>query len=640
MKSLLSRNKDTSSTENLLKLIRGGKETDETAESGRETTVRPSLRSRLLPFRRQITIGIDLRYDRINLVKVHQVSDHQWILTDYQSVACEQPLSLEPDLFVQFIKPLLKRFCSLSRKEELWLVTAFSHLDIRTLEIPEAGRRDLDNTVFWSYQKHHPINGKEYIFDFQPVDDPSSAGEGKIEVVACSARKANIEKLRHLFSRAGFPLAGISLYPFAMQNLFTTDVIETKGNSVCCLYFGMVWSRIDIFLPEGRLAFSRTIRASQESMVEAIYAAVNDADVHAPAEVQGAAVVPSLARKQRHEEALPLAEAQRIFSALVQGTPPLAEVMAENGLALSEEDILTIMMPAVERLGWQVERTIETYQANPRRKPVKQIFVSGRMSSYPPLIEMLGEQLQHTVAAADLDPFSSRRLRLNNVSRPGTRPERNTLTPAVGTALSRTFSTPSFTFTHADKQKFFRARRLSFSLCIVMVLIAFLFLGGYGWQQYRIHQARTEIRRLEQSLARRIQENSGFFIDRSLIEAQVERIEAKRERLKAEAKRRLGLRVLQEVGIATPDNVRLTQLTLQMGPETPAEKKEGKRQKKSLVLEGFVRGNPLTFDSTLLVYMENLKARTIFEAPVVRKKVEGDFRSERVMRFTVQVDLG
>lgn len=87
--------------------------------------------------------------------------------------------------------------------------------------------------------------------------------------MAYTAVRTEINELKDLFNKAGFPLSGISIVPFAFQSLLRTGRIDSQQMHVASLYIGRDWSRIDIF-SEGNLMLSRGIKAGVKTMLEAL----------------------------------------------------------------------------------------------------------------------------------------------------------------------------------------------------------------------------------------------------------------------------------------------------------------------------------------------------------------------------------
>jgi Tfp pilus assembly PilM family ATPase len=84
-----------------------------------------------------------------------------------------------------------------------------------------------------------------------------------------TAPKNEIEQLKDLFSRSGFSLTGISIAPFAIQNLLRTNWLETGEDIVPSLHISGDCSRIDIF-SSGNLVFTRGIKVGINSLIQGI----------------------------------------------------------------------------------------------------------------------------------------------------------------------------------------------------------------------------------------------------------------------------------------------------------------------------------------------------------------------------------
>ena len=85
-----------------------------------------------------------------------------------------------------------------------------------------------------------------------------------------TAPREEIDELKGLFSQIGLPLTGISITPFAIQNLFKTEWIPPAvEGTVASLFIGNDFSRIDIF-SKGKLIMTRGIKAGINSMVESL----------------------------------------------------------------------------------------------------------------------------------------------------------------------------------------------------------------------------------------------------------------------------------------------------------------------------------------------------------------------------------
>ncbi len=118
---------------------------------------------------------------------------------------------------------------------------------MRYLKIPKVPQKQMPNAVYWSFKKITSFNEKDTTFDFEVLGDIQEGSSEKTEIMAYTAPTQEIKKLKDIFSKSGFPLAGISIVPFAFQNLLLNNWVGTDAKNVSSLYIGRDWSRIDIF---------------------------------------------------------------------------------------------------------------------------------------------------------------------------------------------------------------------------------------------------------------------------------------------------------------------------------------------------------------------------------------------------------
>ena len=246
-----------------------------------------------------------------------------------------------------------------------------------------------------------------------------------------TAPRQEIEDLKALFSRIGWPLTGISIVPFSVQNLFRTGWIPALEGTVASLFIGNDFSRIDIYSADN-LVMTRGIKAGLSSMVEALVERFNE-------------------RKQDPETpALTIEQGRKIIRSLSPDSPPLQETDA--GVDLRKEDIFEMIQPALERLSRQVERTFEHYATMMPGERIVRIYVSGAMNIYQPIVEYVGSQLG--IPSAVLDPLSEQEsAACPDVEDTDCISERIAFGPALGLALSDSDHTPNLMFTYKDKER-------------------------------------------------------------------------------------------------------------------------------------------------------------------------------------------
>ena len=89
---------EISSTEKLLKLIRTTKETDPKQNKAvpEPSPAQPSVssRPRIFKFGKSVTVGVDISYHDLKLVKTQQAADKKYQLLDYKTIPFEAGVGL------------------------------------------------------------------------------------------------------------------------------------------------------------------------------------------------------------------------------------------------------------------------------------------------------------------------------------------------------------------------------------------------------------------------------------------------------------------------------------------------------------------------------------------------------------------
>ena len=65
-------------------------------------------------------------------------------------------------------------------------------------------------SVYWSYIKLSSLDDTKNIFDSEILGEVEEGERPKIEVIAYTALQQEVQDLKDTFSKAGFPLKGIS----------------------------------------------------------------------------------------------------------------------------------------------------------------------------------------------------------------------------------------------------------------------------------------------------------------------------------------------------------------------------------------------------------------------------------------------
>jgi type IV pilus assembly protein PilM len=625
----LTKRDEISSTERLLDLIRDdGEEEDTTLDSRSQKSIGSRLMGMIrypVSFKQSISVGVDLGHDDLKLVKIHRISDQKFEMLEYARVPFESGVTQNNAAFYQFLRPILADFCGSSKNPDIWCTIPSARVETRQLRIPKVNQKQIPNSVYWSFQKIAPFDTKENLFDYELLGEADDGNVTKIDVMAYTALRTEINELKDLFNKAGFPLSGISIVPFAFQSLLRTGRIDSQEMHVASLYIGRDWSRIDIF-SEGNLMLSRGIKAGVKTMFEALRAEIEGNLFEltiAKSPTKDTARIRAIKKKLKHE----LDQAHQLFFGALHEISPAA--LDEGQWILKENKIFQMILPALERLVRQVERTLRHFSLNYENARVGKIYTSSGVNPHQRIIDYIGEELG--IPTETLNPFVDNPNFVSLTPGPELNSEQSAFVPAMGMALSSNKLTPNFLYTHKDKQKAVTNQRINRGVIAVFALIMIFCVGVSFLQKSALAKKEYRKRQTQQQL-----ENISVRVDQSLVLKLVDDIQSKNRAIQLIGQKYFGLAVVSEVADLTPANVRLLSLTAQLSDE-PAKKKSAKNR--NLVLSGVVRGDRMILESTLAEYLMELKNSPLFDKPTISKKSFERYQGVEVLKFTARLKL-
>jgi type IV pilus assembly protein PilM len=625
----LAKKDEISSTEKLLGLIRQKehKETPPTDKKTSEAVQKPTqstMLSNVVPMRKKAIVGIDIGYHSLNLAMVNQVSEKRQELIDFISIPYEAGITPNSTKFPQFLRDTLRDFCGGSKKFSLWNAISSAKVETRNLKIPKVSKKQIDNATFWTLKKDISFNEEEMIFDYEVLGDVVEDGINKIEVMAYVAPRQDVAQQKNLFDKIGFPLTGISIIPFALQNLFRTDVVDTLGKDICSLFIGRDWSRIVIY-SNGNLVLSRGIKAGIRSMIEAVAQEISKSKMDI-AQQTAQPSESSIFGIEDEGYILDIDEARKIFFDHISDTEPIR--LEETGHILREHDVFGMIQPALERLVKQVERTLSHYYLHFNKERVSKVYVSGQMSVYERLFIFMKEQLD--IPIDTMNPFSVKLNYLGIASIPETLSEKESFAPAIGMALSNNTLTPNFIHTYKDKQLSDKTRKVNRGIFASILFFLAVCFGLFLWGNNLIDQKQLELAKLQTEI-----EKFKPLVNKNLIIKLASKTQKKRYAIKQLGDKYKGVAVINEISAITPSDIRLISISADMGQPQA----DGKKPKQQLAVEGVVIGDRLTFESTLAGYIVRLKGSPMFSTSSVDNKSFKYLDNREVLLFTAKLDL-
>ena len=478
------RKDEISSTEKLLDLIRYNtppQSTDNPTEPAA-----PSQKMRLLKaltFQKAIGIGVEIGNRCIKIAKINRISDKSFELLDYDTIDVEQADKFDTPRLAKALAAILTRFCTGLKRYDIWCCVASAKVETRCIRIPKLPKKQIPNAVFWTFSKEVSFSDKEMLLDFRILGDVNENGMTKTQVMTFTIPIAETEALKRLFSRTGHPLTGISIVPFAIQNLLKTGIVQETGQNTCCLFIGRDWSRITIYA-NGDLILSRGIKAGMHSMIDAIaeqYRHPSATDMPPTLVMEDRDGNPPEEQDEYHAAAL-----EDFYRFL--DTDSATAARPQDGKPV---DIFQIIYPAIDRLIKQVERTIAHFSLHFKRSGVSDILISGKMTANSTVISHIGSQLG--VPVNILNPFPHPHAFTQKVTIPDFPAEKESFVPAIGIGLSSNELTPNFLFTYRHREKRNRARQIRIGISAASIGFLALLFCGFLWQEHQLSVKAAEV---------------------------------------------------------------------------------------------------------------------------------------------------
>ncbi len=623
-------NKDEiSSTERLLAQIRGERPSS-TASLPPAKPLGPSpngwqrLRS-VLSFSKSAMIGVDIGYHDLRLIKTVPSGPNRHQIVAYRHIPFESDMDPNSLLFPQFLRSHLTYFAGSPENASIWATTSSARLDLRLLRIPKVPRRQIPNAVTWAYKKKNAYNDKQRLFDFEVLGEKPDLDPPQMDVLAYTIPREDIDTIKTAFARAGYPLDGVSTYPFLLQNLLRTRWKILGQGNLCALYIGRNWSRIDFF-SDGNLLLSRGIRAGMNGMRDEINADPRIAATHRTQSVPEMDFRPTPMGAERERNArrpMPADLLARLAPGLAGADDNLADDLPED--AITPDDVFAMIRPALDRLVRQVERTISHYAIHFEPREIDRLCLSGQICENDRVRDYLADQLG--IPLVDLNPFEDASL----TPRPETRPEQLAYIPAVGLASPVDNRWPNFLQTHHDRAQ--REKHQVFNSVVfgLFLLIMLAALGYNGWQKHNLLSRQQQISRLQKEL-----EAFVPLLKPETVLVLAAKAKEANSRLNDYTEKYRGIAVIAEVSRLTPEEVVMSRMTIRLPRQGEGDDQASRRM---LLIGGVIQGERLELEPALAAYMVRMKTSPLFSDPRIIDKSFEMLDGQEVLRFTAELEV-
>ena len=613
---------DINSTEKLLDAIRGkqeeaGKTIETTAISlpkGLPVPPQNKKLTRLFPDKKNYTVGVNISHGFIYLAKTIKADNGNPLLIDQKIIKYDENIANGSPEFNSLLRAYLLSICGNPANCDIWAMISAEEVNIQHIKIPPVQKKQMENAIYWAAKKELSFDEKDFIFDFELQEDIIDQGIPKHSVMVYSAPKAEIEKSKALFSGIGISLAGITIAPFAIQNIFRTKWLPASEVAAATLFIGNEFSRINIYNKDN-LVMTRGIKAGVSSLVEAItesFLEKNSAYMHLILET---------------------GVAKKILFSLVSDSEKLKETDA--GFGLKEDEIFTMIIPAIERLVRQIERTLQHYTTSIGHEKVEKLYISSEIKIYDPILNYITDQLG--VKSEIFDPFKNQAI--SQITEGISSEDRMALVPALGLSFSDNQRTPNLIFTYKEENKEIDTKKINRGIIAsfaAALIICIIIIANQGNEVIALSKQRANLK----------QEMSMFnpMISTDKVAKLANDVKMQRNISRQYAERYLGMAVIGEIAALTPENIRLNNLRIITSVSSAVKDKPDKAAKEEvtegIMLEGIITGDRNMLDSYLAQYIMKLNRSPIMRQVSVYKNSIVSFKKNDVLQFTMNAKIG
>jgi len=555
---------------------------------------------------------VDIGHSYIKLAKVARLSEKNPALIDYRTVTPGWPFTINDPKFLKLLKSTLKQFCSGHSHCAIWSAIPSAKVETRCLRIPKLPRRQVANAIYWTFTKTVQFNDADELLDFEILGDISEQGIKKTEALTYKVPKKDVADIKSAFAGIGYPLKGISIAPFAIQNLLRTRIIPQGDQDICSLFVGRDWSRIAIF-SKGNLVLSRGIKAGIQSMVNSIEHAMSDDRTLSANQALSSNSAPKSGAM----------DAKQLFEIFINSPKQ------SDSHGLTPAQIFQMLQPAVERLIRQVERTFAHFSHTFLREGVGRLFLSGRICANPLIIQYIGSQLGLPIEV--LNPFGPDTAFAQNVKIPSSQEEMESYAPAIGLALAKTALTPNTLYSHREKDRDNAVRRLNMRILTGCMICLMVLIGVFSWQERQLDAKRNQVDQLNQQLS--VYQPPA---DKQLVLDLFAKVKNKRAVFDQTLQRYRSVAVINELAKITPVNVRLLSIELALSPDEGGKKKN---RSDTVIIEGLVFSSQNNFEAALTGYLLGVKNSPIFTKPSIQSRQMEYYNQKQILRFKVGLEV-
>jgi type IV pilus assembly protein PilM len=331
-------------------------------------------------------LGIDLRAASIKVVEIERKDTTTYALKNWGMTEVPYQLVDKHPQLEDAKAEALRRLVATGkmRTREAIVVVGGPDVVVKLFSLAELPHSEAADAIKWKFAEDIPYPVEEAIFSFYPLPKGEVFTEKTDYFAACLNRKTYLET-EYILNKAGLKLAGITVLPDAIQELYRLEISKPEEKITSIIYMGKRSTNISIFR-QGNFEFNRELAIGGENITRAM---------------SGILVSP-----EGRVEVTP-EEAERIK--VEYGVP----VNLENYPKLSEipiSQLQAMVRPALEKMLSELSRTFEYYKGQTGEGAINKIILTGGSSLTPNLKAFLSEGLGIPIVTPEPFPKLNPRL--------------------------------------------------------------------------------------------------------------------------------------------------------------------------------------------------------------------------------------
>lgn len=576
--------------------------------------------------------------------------------------------AMESKEFAGFLQTALASFGASQKITQTWVVMSSGYCDMHFIRIPKVSPRLLETTISWHLQKDAAFNKETSFFDYELRGDSGEADDKKMDIMCCISPLAEVEKIKTLFAGINIPLSGISPVQFAVQNVFLQHMRTPQEKHTACLFLSTDHSRIDIY-NHGKLILTRNIKTGIDSMISALVETLktNPGVELTPVvdrEVLFELDMNNIPNSDASAPAIGLAGAEFNYAAAQEVLFTLSEdtasIILPNGNVIAREKVIEIIIPSLERLVRQIDRTLEHFVLTlDGNRNIKNFYISGVMPIFNEMITYFSSQLGSKCRL--FDPIKPKAKALSYE-------DRNSFLPAYGIALSDNAYTPNLIYTYKEKIKTAYTVKINQLILAGLIITVLICAGVFAVQKYETAKKTTVLAKLEKEI-----KNTRQLINKDAISRLMAASGQKQRKYSDISNRYSGIAVIAELARLTPrKSITLSSLNMdfvkpQSGlplptpavttPPTaasaapPAQTGAGvattinpaasiNKSGNFMVIEGEINGKQDNLEMLFAGYIMDLKASPLFSDVTVLSSTMETVKNHHSLTFVINLKIG